>query len=91
MLAAPLIIGSPGLERLTALSRGRLACVAVATPAHRSSTASPGPLDQAAPGGEVAGQHGRHNRNIKLREIAEQIVSSITGQPPQPPPFHPPG
>jgi GAF domain-containing protein len=27
------------------------------------------------------------NRNVKLREIAASIVTSISGQPPQPPPF----
>ena len=29
------------------------------------------------------------NRNVKVREIAEQIITSITGQPPQEPPFTP--
>jgi GAF domain-containing protein len=29
------------------------------------------------------------NRNIKLRQIAEQIITGITGRPPQPPPFSP--
>ncbi len=28
-----------------------------------------------------------HNRNIKLREIARQIVTSVSGEPPQPGPF----
>jgi len=28
-----------------------------------------------------------HNRNIKLRQVAEQILTGITGRPPQPPPF----
>ncbi|HEU5392937.1 MAG TPA: ANTAR domain-containing protein [Streptosporangiaceae bacterium] len=27
------------------------------------------------------------NRNIKLRQVAGQIVTGITGRPPQPPPF----
>jgi AmiR/NasT family two-component response regulator len=31
------------------------------------------------------------NRNVKVREIAEQIITSITGQPPQEPPFSAPG
>ena len=31
------------------------------------------------------------NRNLKIREIAEQIITSITGQPPQEPPFSAPG
>lgn len=31
------------------------------------------------------------NRNIKLRQVAEDIVTRITGRPPQPPPFEPPG
>jgi AmiR/NasT family two-component response regulator len=30
------------------------------------------------------------NRNIKLRQIAVDIVTSITGNPPQPPPFDSP-
>jgi GAF domain-containing protein len=33
----------------------------------------------------TASQH----RNLKLRQIAEQIVTGITGRPSQPPPFHP--
>lgn len=35
----------------------------------------------------TASQH----RNIKLRQVATQIVTGITGGPPQEPPFHPPG
>jgi AmiR/NasT family two-component response regulator len=35
----------------------------------------------------TASQH----RNIKLRQVARQIVTGITGDPPQEPPFHPPG
>jgi AmiR/NasT family two-component response regulator len=27
------------------------------------------------------------NRNVKLRQVAEQIVIGITGRPPPPPPF----
>ncbi len=29
------------------------------------------------------------NRNIKLRQVAEQIITGLTGHPPQPPPFNP--
>ena len=29
------------------------------------------------------------NRNIKLRRVAEDIVRTVSGQPPQPPPFNP--
>jgi GAF domain-containing protein len=31
------------------------------------------------------------NRNVKLRQVAESIVSGVTGQAPQPPPFDAPG
>jgi len=31
-----------------------------------------------------------HNRNVKLRQVAQDIVTGITGKPPQPPPFSPP-
>ena len=27
------------------------------------------------------------NRNVKLRDIARQLVISLSGEPPQPPPF----
>jgi AmiR/NasT family two-component response regulator len=30
------------------------------------------------------------NRNVKLRDIATQILASVTGQPPQPAPFDEP-
>jgi AmiR/NasT family two-component response regulator len=31
------------------------------------------------------------NRNVKVRQIAEQIITGITGRPSQEPPFDPPG
>ncbi len=31
------------------------------------------------------------NRNLKLRQVAEDVVSRVTGKAPQPPPFDPPG
>jgi GAF domain-containing protein len=30
------------------------------------------------------------NRNLRLRQVAEHIVTGVTGKPPQPPPFSPP-
>lgn len=30
------------------------------------------------------------NRNVKLRQVAEQIITGITGSSPQPPPSRPP-
>jgi hypothetical protein len=41
-------------------------------------------------GHELLGTAPQH-RNIKLRQVAGQIVTGITGGPPQEPPFHPPG
>ena len=34
----------------------------------------------------TASQH----RNLKVRHVAEQIVTGVTGRPPQPSPFTPP-
>jgi GAF domain-containing protein len=31
------------------------------------------------------------NRNIKLRQVAEEVIVRVTGEPSQPPPFDPPG
>jgi ANTAR domain len=31
------------------------------------------------------------NRNVKFRHVAADIITGLTGQPPQPPPFWPPG
>ncbi len=31
------------------------------------------------------------NRNVKVRPVAEDVVSRVTGRPPQPPPFDLPG
>lgn len=30
------------------------------------------------------------NRNLKLRQVAEDVVRAVTGQRPEPPPFDPP-
>jgi AmiR/NasT family two-component response regulator len=79
----------------------RLAAQAVLTDQLRTSLASRAVIDQAL--GIIMGQQrctaaeafdilrsAAQNRNLKIREIAEQIITSITGQPPQEPPFHAP-
>jgi GAF domain-containing protein len=80
----------------------RLAAQVVLTDQLRASLASRSIIDQAL-GVIMAEQRcttreafailraASHNRNIKLRQVAEQIVTGITGTPPQPPPFEPPG
>jgi hypothetical protein len=79
----------------------RLAAQSVLTGQLRASLASRAVIDQAI-GVIMAEQRctatdafailraASQNRNIKLRQVAEQIVIGITGSPPQPPPFHPP-
>jgi hypothetical protein len=79
----------------------RLAAQAVLTDQLRASLASRAVIDQAL--GVIMGQQRctaaeafdilrsvSQNRNVKIREIAEQIITSITGQPPQEPPFSAP-
>jgi GAF domain-containing protein len=80
---------------------GRLAAQAVLTDQLRASLASRAVIDQAL--GVIMGQQrctaaeafaiirsASQNRNLKLRDIAEQIITSVTGQPPQEPPFSTP-
>ncbi len=80
----------------------RLAAQAVLTDQLQASLASRAVIDQSL--GIIMAQQrctaveafaimrsASQNRNIKVREIAEQIVTSITGQPPQAPPFSTPG
>jgi GAF domain-containing protein len=76
----------------------RLTAQAVLTGQLRASLASRAVIDQAT--GVIMAQQrcaatdafailraASQNRNIKLREVAEQIITGITGSPPQPPPF----
>lgn len=79
----------------------RLAAQAVLTEQLRASLASRSVIDQAL-GVIMAEQRctadeafailrtASHNRNVKLRQVAQDIVTGITGKPPQPPPFSPP-
>jgi GAF domain-containing protein len=81
----------------------RLAAQAVLTDQLRASLASRAVIDQAL--GVIRGQRrctaaeafailrsASQNRNVKVREIAAgQIITGITGQPPQEPPFSTPG
>src|SRR4051794_13739826 len=80
----------------------RLAAQAVLTDQLRASLASRAVIDQAL--GVIMGQRrctaaeafailrsASQNRNVKVREIAGQIITGITGQPPQEPPFSTPG
>jgi GAF domain-containing protein len=77
---------------------GQLAAQSVLTDQLRASLASRAVIDQAI--GVIMAQQrctaadafaivrtASQNRNIKLRQVAEQIVTGITGRPPQPPPF----
>ena len=79
----------------------RLAAQAVLTEQLRASLASRAVIDQAL--GVIMAQQrctaaeafdilrsASQNRNVKVREIAEQVITSITGQPPQEPPFSAP-
>lgn len=76
----------------------RLASYAALTSQLRASMASRSTIDQAI--GVIMAQercpHGKafavlrtasQHRNIKLRELAAEIVTSVSGQPPAPPPF----
>jgi GAF domain-containing protein len=76
----------------------RLAAQSVLTSQLQASLASRAVIDQAI--GVIMGQErctaadafdllrtASHNRNIKLRQVAEQIVTGVTGSPPTPPPF----
>jgi GAF domain-containing protein len=79
----------------------RLAAQAVLTDQLRASLASRSVIDQAL-GVIMADQRctaeeafailrtASHNRNVKLRQVAQDIVTGITGKPPEPPPFSPP-
>jgi GAF domain-containing protein len=80
----------------------RLAAQAVLTEQLRSSLASRAVIDQAL--GVIMGQQrctaeqafailrtASQNRNVKVRDIAGQIITTITGQPPAEPPFNSPG
>jgi GAF domain-containing protein len=79
----------------------RLAAQAVLTDQLRASLASRSVIDQAL-GVIMAEQRctaeeafailrtASHNRNVKLRQVAHDIVTGITGKPPKPPPFNPP-
>ncbi len=80
----------------------RLAGQAALTDQLRASLASRSVIDQAVGvlmaeqrcgAGEAFGilRVASQNRNIKLRQVAEEVVSAVTGQRPQPPPFDPPG
>ncbi len=78
----------------------QLAAQAVLTDQLRASLASRAMIDQAI-GVIMAEQRcdaasafatlrtASQNRNLKLRQVAEQIITGITGGPPQPPPFNP--
>ncbi len=79
----------------------RLAAQAVLTDQLRASLASRSVIDQAlgvimtrqrctATEAFAILRTASQNRNLKVRQIAEQIVTSTTGSPPQPPPFSPP-
>jgi GAF domain-containing protein len=80
----------------------RLAEQAVLTDQLRASLASRAVIDQAL--GIIMAQQrctateafgilrtASQHRNLKVRHVAEQIVTGITGSPPEPPPFTPPG
>jgi GAF domain-containing protein len=80
----------------------RLAAQAVLTEQLRASLASRSVIDQAV--GIIMAQQrstaadafailraASQHRNVKVRQVAEQIVTGISGSPPQPPPFSPPG
>lgn len=80
----------------------RMAQQAVLTDQLRASLASRSVIDQAL--GVIMGEERctaqeafeilrgvSQNRNIKLRQVAEDVVSRVTGRAPQPPPFDPPG
>jgi GAF domain-containing protein len=79
----------------------RLAAQAVLTDQLRASLATRSAIDQAL-GVIMAEQRctaeeafailrtASHNRNVKLRQVAQDIVTGITGKPPEPPPFKPP-
>jgi GAF domain-containing protein len=79
----------------------RMAGQAALTDQLRAALASRGVINQAL--GIIMGQQrctsaeafdimraASQNRNIKLRQIAEQVVIGITGHPPEEPPFHDP-
>ncbi len=80
----------------------RMAQQAVLTDQLRASLASRPVIDRAL--GVIMGEQrcsaefafeilrrASQNRNIKLRQVAEEIIIRVTGQPSQPPPFDPPG
>ena len=80
----------------------RMAQQAVLTDQLRASLASRSVIDRAL--GVIMGEQrcsaefafeilrgASQNRNIKLRQVAEEIIIRVTGQPSQPPPFDPPG
>ena len=79
----------------------RMAHQAVLTDQLRASLASRSVIDQAL--GVIMGEERctaqaafellravSQNRNIKLRQVAEDVVTRVTGKAPQPPPFDPP-
>lgn len=81
---------------------GRLANQAVLTEQLRASLSSRAVIDQAT--GVIMAQQrctaaeafallraASQSRNVKVHEIADQIVTSVTGEPPQAPPFSTPG
>jgi GAF domain-containing protein len=79
----------------------RLAAQAVLTEQLRSSLASRSVIDQAlgvimaeqrCTAGEAFAilRTASQNRNVKLRQVAQDIVTGITGKPAEPPPFSPP-
>jgi GAF domain-containing protein len=81
---------------------GRLAGQAVLTDQLRASLASRSAIDQAigvlmaeqrCDAGEAFGilRLASQHRNVKLRQVAEEVVAAVTGEHPQPPPFDPPG
>ena len=80
----------------------RMAQQAVLTDQLRASLASRSVIDRAL--GVIMGEQrcsaefafetlrwASQNRNVKLRQVAEEVIIRVTGQPPQPPPFDPPG
>jgi GAF domain-containing protein len=79
----------------------RLAAQALLTDQLRASLATRSVIDQAL-GVIMAEQRctaeeafailrtASHHRNLKLRQVAQDIITGITGSPPGPPPFHPP-
>jgi GAF domain-containing protein len=77
----------------------RLVSYSALTDQLRASMASRAPIDQAV--GVIMAQErcaqdtafamlraASQNRNVKLREVAREVVTSVSGEAPQPPPFH---